>query len=98
MKRQKSGKKKILCSCGTGVATCNFIASELEKFLKDNDIEAEVLNCRMSDIEKCCQEADLIVSTCQLPPGVGRPRVSGVPFITGNDLEDTKLKILEFLK
>jgi galactitol PTS system EIIB component len=98
MKKKSGKKKKILCTCGTGVATCSFISSEIEKFLKENDIEAEVLNCRVSDIEASYDEADLIVSTCQLPPRIDRPKVSGVPFITGNDLEDTKLKILEFLK
>ena len=98
MKKEKGRKKKILCSCGTGVATCSFISSEIQKFLKDNDIEAEVLNCRASDIETCYREADLIVSTCQLPPKIDRPKVSGVPFITGNDLEDAKLQILKHLK
>jgi PTS system galactitol-specific IIB component len=96
--KEKKKIKKILCSCGTGVATCSFISSEIVQFLKDNDIEAEVLNCKASDIEDRYDEADLIVSTCQLPPKINRPKVSGVPFITGNDLEDTKLKILELLK
>jgi PTS system galactitol-specific IIB component len=96
--KEKVKKRKILCSCGTGVATCSFILSEIEKFLRDNDIEAEVLSCRASDIEDCCNEVDLIISTCQLPPRIKKPKVSGVPFITGNDLEDTKLKILKLLK
>jgi PTS system galactitol-specific IIB component len=95
--KEKKRIKKILCSCGTGVATCSFISAEIEKFLKDNDIEAEMLNCRVSDIEECYEKADIIVSTSQLPPRINKPTVSGIPFITGNDLEDTKLRILELL-
>ena len=98
MKKETGRKKKILCSCGTGVATCLFISSEIEKFLRDNDINAEVINCKVSEIKDCYSEADLIVSTCQLPPKIDRPKISGVPFLTGNSLEDTKLQILKLLK
>ena len=98
MKKETGRKKKILCSCGTGVASCSFISSEIEKFLQDNDIDVEITNCRISEIEDCCSGADLIVSTCQLPPKIDRPKISGIPFITGNSLEDTKLRILELLK
>jgi len=98
MKKKSGKKKKILCTCGTGVATCSFISSEIVRFLEENDIEAEVIHCRMSDIESCYDEADLIVSTCQLPPRIDRPQVSGVPFITGDGLEDVKLQILKYLK
>lgn len=98
MKKERSRKKKILCSCGTGVATCSFISSEIEKFLKENNIDVEVVSCRISDIEEHYGEADLIISTSQLPPRIDRPRISGVPFITGNNLEDTKRRILDLLK
>ena len=93
---KENKKKKILCSCGTGIASCSFISSEIKKFLKENDIDAEFAKCRMSDIDNHYKDADLIISTSQLPPSIEGTKISGVPFITGNDLEKTKEKILKF--
>jgi len=96
MNTEKNRKKKILCSCGTGVASCSFISSEIKKLLKENGIDAEFIECRMSDINDCYKDVDLIISTLQLPPSIDRTKISGIPFITGNNLEETKEEILKF--
>jgi len=96
MNTKKNRKKKILCSCGTGIASCSFISSEIEKLLKENDIDAGIIECRMSDINDCYKDVDLIISTSQLPPSIDKTKISGIPFITGNNLEETKEEILEF--
>ena len=41
---EENRKKKILCSCGTGVASCSFISSEIGKLLKENGIDAEIID------------------------------------------------------
>jgi len=91
-------KIKILCSCGTGVASCSFISTELKKFLAGHGIEAEIIECQVNEVYDCYKDMDLIVSTAQLPPKIDKPRISGVPFLTGNDLEETKKKILGMFK
>ena len=98
MNIEKNRKKKILCSCGTGVASCSFISSEIGKLLKENDIDAEIIECRMSEINDCYKDVDLIISTSQLPPKIDKTKISGIPFITGNNLEETKEEILEFFR
>jgi galactitol PTS system EIIB component len=97
MVKRKNNKKKILCSCGTGVASSSFISAEIGKLLEQNNIDAEIIECRISDIESLYRDADLIVCTAQLPPKIDRPRISGIPFLTGNNLKETKKKIIEFL-
>jgi len=95
----KTNKKiKILCSCGTGVATCSFISAELKKFLAGNGLDAEIIECQVQEVYDCYKDVDLIISTSQLPPKINKPQISGVPFLTGNDLEETKEKILELFK
>jgi len=91
-------KIKILCCCGTGVASCSFISTELKKFMTDNGIDAEIIECQVQEVYDRCKEVDLIISTAQLPPKIDKPRISGVPFLTGNDLDETKEKILGLFK
>ena len=98
MGTKTSKKIKILCSCGTGVATCSHISIELKKFLEENKIDAEVIECKVSEIYDCYKDVDLIISTSQLPPKIDRPKISGIPFLTGNNLEETKEVILKLFK
>jgi len=98
MDTKANRKIKILCSCGTGVATCSFISAELKKFLTGHSIEAEIIECRVKEVYDCYKDVDLIISTAQLPPKIDRPRISGIPFLTGNNLEETKEEILRLLK
>jgi galactitol PTS system EIIB component len=89
---------KILCSCGTGVATCSYISTELKKFLAAKEIDAEIIECQVKEVYDYYKDVDLIISTAQLPPKIDKPRISGVPFLTGNCLEETKEKILGLFK
>lgn len=91
-------KIKILCSCGTGVAACSFISTELKNFLVENCIEAEIIECSVKEVYDFYKDVDLIISTAQLPPKVDRPIISGIPFLTGNDLDETKERILSLFK
>jgi galactitol-specific phosphotransferase system IIB component len=97
MKKEKSRKKKILCSCGACINTCE-ISDQILKFLEENNIDAEIIKCNTYDIENNYKGSDLIISACQLPPRIDRPKISSVPFFTGNGLEEAKKQILQILK
>ncbi|HEY4696201.1 MAG TPA: hypothetical protein VIH13_04870 [Candidatus Hydromicrobium sp.] len=99
LKGSTSNKKvKILCTSRAGVATCSQITNKIKKFLSKNNIDFEIIECMASDVNCFCANVDLIISMIQLPPKIGRPIISGVPFMTGNKLEDTKKEILRILK
>ena len=95
---KKNKKVKILCASRAGVATCSRITSEVKKFLSKNHLEFEIMECMASDIDCRCKDIDLVISMTQLPPKIGKPVISGVPFMTGNKLESTKKEILRILK
>jgi galactitol-specific phosphotransferase system IIB component len=97
MKKEKSRKKKILCSCGACIKTCE-ISDQIVEFLAENGIDAEIIKCNTFDIEHYYKETDLIISACQLPPRIDRPKISSVPFFTGIGLEEAKKQILQILK
>ena len=98
MDTKTNRKIKILCSCGTGVASCSFISTELKKFLAGHGIDAEIIECQVKEVYDRYKDVDLIISTAQLPPKIDKPSISGVPFLTGNDLDETKKKILGLFK
>lgn len=96
--KRKSKKVKILCASRAGVITCSRITDEIKKFLSKNQIKFEIMECMISDVSLRCKDADLVISMAQLPPKIGKPIISGVPFMTGNELERTKKEILKILK
>lgn len=93
-----SQPKKILVSCGTGVVASSFIAGEIKKLLEEKLLHAEIIECKATDIERLYKDADIIVSTKQLPPKIDRPKISGIPFITGNDIEKAKKQLVKLIK
>ncbi|GAH29142.1 unnamed protein product, partial [marine sediment metagenome] len=44
------------------------------------------------------RDVDVIISMTHLPPKINKPKISGVPFITGNKIEDAKKELLRLLK
>jgi galactitol-specific phosphotransferase system IIB component len=98
MKTGQRTKKKIICSCGTCCSSCTAVKDQLVGFLAENGIDVEFEKCNTIDIEDCCKDADLIISSPQLPPKIDKPKISSVPFFTGNGLEEAKQKILKILK
>ena len=98
VKKEKVKRRKILCSCGTCCSSCTAVKEQIEGYLVENGISVQFIKCNTVDIEKYYKEADLIISSAQLPPKIEIPKISSVPFFTGNRLEETKREILKILK
>ena len=60
-------KKKILVACGAGIATSTVVCGKVEQLVKDNNIDAEIIQCKIAEVASKQDEADLIVSTTILP-------------------------------
>ena len=43
-------KKRVLVACGTGIATSTVVCKRVEDLLKNNGIEAEVIQCKIAEI------------------------------------------------
>jgi PTS system galactitol-specific IIB component len=98
VKKKKVKRRKILCSCGTCCSSCTAVTEQIQEYLEENDISVEFIKCNTMDIEKYYEKADLIISSAQLPPKIDIPKISNVPFFTGNGIEEAKKKILRILK
>ena len=90
-------KKKILVACGAGIATSTVVCGKVEQLVKDNNIDAEIIQCKIAEVASKQDEADLIVSTTILPTTYKIPAIIATSYITGINTKDLDQKILDHL-
>ena len=90
--------KKILVACGGAVATSTIAAQKIREMLDEAGVKADVMQCRISELQSNLQGTDLIVTTAKVTRDYGVPIIHGVAFITGINVDLTKQKILDVLK
>jgi PTS system galactitol-specific IIB component len=90
--------KKVLVACGAGIATSTVVCNRVENLLKENGIEAEVIQCKIAEVATRQDDADLIVSTTILPTQYKIPAVIATAYITGINMEALDQKIIDHLK
>lgn len=91
-------KKKVLVACGTGIATSTVVVKKVEKLMKDNGIEGDVEQIKISEAKSKQENADLIVSTTMLPRKYDIPTITATGYITGVGKEELDKKIIEALQ
>lgn len=90
--------KKVLVACGAGIATSTVVTNRVEKLIKDNNLDAEVIQCKIAEVASKQEGADLIVSTTILPTTYKIPALSGTAYITGINMAALDQKIIDALK
>ena len=89
--------KKILVACGGAVATSTIAAERIRELCAENNIPADVQQCRIPELSANAQGTDLIVTTAKVSQDYGVPVVHGIAFVSGINVEATESKILEIL-
>lgn len=90
-------KKKVIVACGGAVATSTIAANKIVELCKENGIDVEICQVRISEIPSNLP-ADLIVTTSKVKKDYGVPLITGMPFISGVNVDKTKEAILAVLK
>lgn len=90
-------KKIVYVACGGAVATSTVAAEKIKALLKENGIEAEVNQVRISELSSHKDHADLFVTTAKISKDYGIPVVHGAPFITGIRQEKAEQDVLNAL-
>ena len=90
-------KKKVLVACGTGIATSTVVTIKIKEALEANNIDADVIQCKVSEIPMKLDGADLIVTTT-VYENSKIPVIRGLSFLTGIGMENDLKKIVEALK
>jgi len=92
--------KKILLACGTGIVTSTAVNQKLSKILNERGYARKytITQCKIVEAATKSQDYDFVVATTLAPPGLKCPYVSGIPFLTGINVEATVAKIIELLE
>ncbi|TFJ91675.1 PTS galactitol transporter subunit IIB [Lentibacillus salicampi] len=90
--------KKVLVACGGAVATSTVAAGKIKGLLKENNIEADVQQCRVSELASKADSADLIVTTAKVDRDYGVPVIHGIAYISGVGIDKTNQEVLDNLR
>lgn len=91
-------KKKVLVACGTGIATSTVVVNKVETLIKENDLDAEVDQIKISEAKSKQEGADLIVTTTMLPTKYDIPTITVTGYVTGIGTEELDQKIIDALR
>ncbi len=91
-------KKTVIIACGTGIATSTMVNDAVANLLKKNHIPAELIQCKVSEIDAYLDQADLIITSMKVKRDYGKPMVTAVAFLSGVGQEALEAEILEKLK
>lgn len=90
--------KKILVACGNGIATSTVVATKIRNYLKEQGIEADTTQTRLTEVPGKVASYDLLVTTGQFSgDDHGVPYVAGMPLLTGIGAQKTLEEIKEVL-
>jgi len=66
----------ILCCCGAGIATSNYLKEEIEDRMREEKFKnVKVSICRVTDLEDAIGDADLIATTVEMVNSYDVPMV-----------------------
>lgn len=91
-------KKRVLVACGAGIATSTIVMDRIERLLKREGIEADLMQIKIVEAKKLQSEADILISTTILPTTYDIPAIVATSYITGIGMEDIDNQIIDILK
>jgi galactitol PTS system EIIB component len=78
----------IVVSCGTAIATSTHVALKLKELLAERGMTIHTIQCRVAEVTDYADQADLVVTTAQIPYELKVPVINGLPFLTGVGIKE----------
>lgn len=93
-------KIKIVCCCGAGICTSNYLKEEIEDRLKAEGFKnVQVVISKVNDLEEALVGADLMATTVELQKDYGIPQVRALGIMLDDDAAKEALdNIVNILK
>lgn len=95
--RSSAKTYKIVVACGTAIATSTHVAIKIKELLEERGLRVHTIQCRVTEVPSLAPDADLVVSTAQVPYDLDVPVVDGIPFLTGLGVQEVIDKIESLL-
>ena len=89
--------KKLIVACGSGVATSQIVASQVERLLKEANVPCAIEAVDMKALEMHLKSADGYISIVKAKKDYGVPVFNGIAFLTGMGQKQELQKIIDFL-
>lgn len=89
---------RIVVACGSGVATSEMVAAKIDKLLKAEGVEAEVVAVEVARLEEALEGADAYVAVVKTEGTFSVPVINGVAFLTGMHQEEELARLLEVVR
>ncbi|MFB5661260.1 PTS sugar transporter subunit IIB [Alteribacillus sp. HJP-4] len=91
-------KKKVLVACGAGVATSTVVNNAIEEMAKENNLNVDLVQIKITEVGSYIDTADLLVTTAMTKKEYPFPVINARAFLTGIGTDQTKEEILTELK
>ena len=89
---------KIVVSCGTAIATSTHVSIKVKEMLEERGIKVHTIQCRVPEVPHLAPDAELVVSTAQVPYDISVPIIDGIPFLTGIGVKEVIDRIEQILR
>lgn len=90
--------KNVLFVCATGIATSTAVAEKVINYCKDHGVTFNYKQINVAAVPANWEQADLIISTTNIPYDLKIPVVIGLPLITGIGEEEVLNQIVNILR
>lgn len=89
---------KVVVACGTAIATSTHVSMKLKELLEQRGIKVHTIQCRVPEVPSLAPDAELVVSTAQVPYDLTVPVIDGIPFLTGIGVKEVIDRIEKILR
>lgn len=99
MKGENMSRKFFIVACNAGVATSQAVASKIKRLLEEkgfNNFDIEAVD--VSTLEHHIKRADAYIAIVPNKSDYNIPKLDGVAFLTGNNMNEELDKLIEILK
>ena len=85
-------------ACGTGIATSTVACKKVEDLIKANNINARVIQCKISEVKGYEDEADILVTTTIASRAYKIPVINAINYLTNINPQKVDQAIIDALK
>lgn len=92
-------KLKIICACGSSIATSTIMASNVNDLLESKGYSADIKKTTYSSLDEDIKsfQPDLVLTSTNITVNAGVPVLLGLPYLTGVGKKDLEKKILDIV-
>lgn len=90
--------KTLLIVCTTGLITSTVVHHKIRTLLDEFQIQANIVQCKSTEISSHMDDVSLIVSAIQLQGSYSVPIINAIPILLGRDKRAVEGEIIQCMK